>query len=334
MATVTVPFKPAAVPDTRSSVNGKTSKPPEPAPVLTSARIPDPADGPPPEAEPARLWTITPDAARELTGRHDHIVEQNRLIGMGRDGRNRKIRWDDVDKYSRDMGAGNWRGRNGQTVKLAWDGTVPDGQHRLMACIKADQPFETYVVFGVDPADQDTMDTGIPRKLHDQLHMRGEVQANNLAAIARWAWKWLRGARMRSGGGVARPSELELIEFIDSDERLRAATTWAVHAYQQFRPVRVSVYGMAWLLFHGSDHLAAEVFLDGVVTGANLKPGHPALAFRNRMISARSDQQRLREHEQLGYLIMAWNAFKEDRALARLQPPKGGFTPKTFPEPK
>jgi hypothetical protein len=331
MATILTPFD-TAEPGTKPGGNG--SHPQKAAPVLTSAQIPGPAGHAPAEPEAARLWTITPDTARELMAAHDHVVEQNHLSGAKRDGRNRKIRWDKVETYARDMKTGNWRGRNGQTIKIAWDGTVPDGQHRFMACIKAETPFETYVVFGVDPEDQDTMDTGIPRKIHDQLHMRGEVNANNLAAISRWAWKWLRGSRYRNGTGGPKPSELELIEFIDSDERLRGATVWAVQAYQGFRLVRVSVYGMAWLLFHGSDHLAAEVFLNGVVTGADLSPGHPALAFRNRMISAKSEQQRLSEHEQLGYLIMAWNAFKDDRTLAKLLPPRGGFSPKTFPEPK
>jgi hypothetical protein len=98
--------------------------------------------------------------------------------------------------------------------------------------------------------------------------------------------------------------------------------------------VNGSVYGRAWLLFHGFDHLAAEVFLDKILTGADLTEGHPALAFRNRIWRARENGERLNQYEQLGYLIMAWNAFKEERTLGKLLPPRGGFTPKTYPAPK
>ena len=95
-----------------------------------------------------------------------------------------------------------------------------------------------------------------------------------------------------------------------------------------------SVYGMAWLLFHGTDHLAAEVFLEKVLSGEDMKAGHPALAFRNRIWRARETGERLTQYTQLAYFIIAWNAFKEDRQLHILQLPKKGLTPKTFPEPK
>ena len=88
------------------------------------------------------------------------------------------------------------------------------------------------------------------------------------------------------------------------------------------------------MLFHGTDHLAAEVFLEKVLTGADLGEGHPALAFRNRIWKARENGERLTQHVQLAYFILAWNAFQEDRKLQFLQLPKKGLTPKTFPEPK
>jgi hypothetical protein len=129
------------------------------------------------------------------------------------------------------------------------------------------------------------------------------------------------------------PTHNEMLAFIDLEPRLREATAWADGARKQPLGVTGSVWGMAWLLFHGSDHPAAEVFLHKAVTGEDCAAGHPALAFRNRMLNAKADQQRFNQFEQLGYLIMAWNAFKEDRTLAKLLPPRSGFTPKAFPEP-
>jgi hypothetical protein len=95
-----------------------------------------------------------------------------------------------------------------------------------------------------------------------------------------------------------------------------------------------SVWGMAWLLFHGSDHLAAEVFLEKVLTGEDCPAGHPALAFRNRIWNAREAGERLTQYEQLAYLIIAWNAFKEERQLKLLKFPNGKLTVKNFPDVK
>ena len=101
-------------------------------------------------------------------------------------------------------------------------------------------------------------------------------------------------------------------------------------ARKDFRSVNGSVYGMAWLLFHGSDHLAAEVFLDKILTGEDLNAGirrwrsGTASGRRGRTASGSTARAaRLPDH--------AWNAFKEDRTLAKLLPPRGGLPPTTYP---
>jgi hypothetical protein len=91
---------------------------------------------------------------------------------------------------------------------------------------------------------------------------------------------------------------------------------------------------MAWILFNGTDPIAAQVFLDRVLDGAELPQGHPVLAFRARIWNSVENQERLSEQEQLALMILAWNAWREDRELSRMQLPKGGLTPKNFPEPR
>ena len=274
-----------------------------------------PNGSPPPVCKP-EVITITPEIAQEWTGLNT---------------RNRPVRYARVAQLARDMAAGKWV-LNGESVKIATDGTIIDGQHRLYACIKAGVPFETVVIRGLPLDVQDTVDIGAARKMSDQLALRGETQTALLAAVTRWALRWLHGAR-GSGGMDQEPTHAEMMAFIDIDPRLREAAIWANGARQRFKSVNGSVYGMAWLLFHGTDHLAAEVFLEKVLSGEDMKAGHPALAFRNRIWKARENGERLTPHVQLAYFIIAWNAFKEDRQLQFLQLPKKGLTPKTFPEP-
>jgi len=269
----------------------------------------------PPSCKP-EVMTVTPALAQEWATLNT---------------RNRPVRYSRVERFARDMKAGKWL-LNGETVKIAVNGTILDGQHRLYACIQSGVSFETVVIRGLPLEAQDTIDTGAARTMADQFGLRGEKCGTLLAAITRWAFAWLKGVRM-TGHANASPTHAEMIALLEAEPRLRDATAWADHARKEFRPVTGSVYGMAWLLFHGSDDLAAEVFLRKVITGEDCPAGHPALAFRNRMMTARDDGQRLNQHEQLGYMIMAWKAFQEDRTLAKLLPPRGGFTPKTFPEP-
>lgn len=288
------------------------------APFKTADQEKTTPNGAAPAACKPEVITITPDLARDWT-----------LLNT----RNRPVRYTKVARYARDMKARNWA-FNGETIKIATDGTIIDGQHRLYACIQADTPFDTIVIRGLPLEVQDTVDTGSVRTMSDQFGLHGEPNANLLAAITRWSFKWLRGVRVRSGHDQE-PTHSEMIALLEAEPRLREAAAWAERARRVREvPVTGSVWGMAWMLFHGANHLAAEVFLDKCLTGADCPAGHPALAFRSRMLTAKAEGQRLNQNEQLGYMIMAWNAFRDERTLVKLLPPRGGFTPKTFPEPK
>lgn len=291
-----------------------------PSPVVTPFKPPDVAatpNGTQPAVPKSETMTITPQIAQEW-------VTLNT--------RNRPVRYARVARFARDMKDGTWV-LNGETVKIAADGTILDGQHRLYACIQASVSFETFVIRGLPMEAQDTIDTGAARTMGDQFDLRGESHAKILASVTRWAYKWLHGER-GTGRADTDPTHAEMSALLTADPRLREAAEWADHARNSFRSVSGSVWGMAWMLFHGSDHLAAEVFLEKVLAGADLGEGHPALAFRNRIWRAREVGERLNQHEQLAYLIIAWNAFKDDRQITRLQAPKGKLTPANFPEPK
>lgn len=289
-------------------------------PVVTPFSPPETTASPngttPPACKP-EVMAVTPDLARDWT-----------VLNT----RNRPVRYAKVAQYARDMEAGKWL-LNGETVKIATDGTILDGQHRLYACIQADVPFETVVIRGLPAEAQDTIDTGMARKFADQLTLRGEVNTALLGAISRWAFKWMHGVRL-TGPADSEPTHNEMSALIEAEPRIRDACTFAIAARARFKSVTGSVWGMAWLLFHGSDHLAADVFLEKVLSGEDIGSGHPALAFRNRIWNAREAGERLTPYEQLAYLILAWNAFKADRPLKILKFTNGKLTPKNFPEPK
>lgn len=281
----------------------------------------------------ADMTEITPDLAKEWMVRHRTAVERNRVAAGGKARDNRPVRWGDVAAYARDMRAGKWT-RNGETIKVALDDTVIDGQHRLYACMQAEVPFWSLVATGVAPEAQDTIDTGIKRRLSDQLAIGNEPNAAILAGVARWSLRWLHGFRASGGDASYAPTHAEMLEYLAAEPRLRDAAAYAARARKQFRPVRVSVYAMGWMLLHGADHLAAEVFLERVIDGAELPARHPVLGFRARIANAKAAGERLNEHQQLALMISAWNAFRDDREMARPQLPAGGLTPKNFPVPK
>jgi hypothetical protein len=263
------------------------------------------------------LMTVTPEKAREWTARNTS---------------NRPLRVQFVAQLARDMKAGNWD-VNGETVKIADDGTLLDGQHRLYACIRAEVPFDTFVITGLPREVQRTMDAGAKRKVSDHLALAGEKNAAALAAVARWALIWTRGGRGRVGGDME-PTHAELLAFIDAEPRLRDASDFAIRARSDLRSVRPSVFGLSWLIFTGINDIEAQVFFDRVRDGADISVGHPVHTLRARIWRAREMEERLTEHEQLALFVMAWNHFRAGSSVARLQLPKGGLNAKNFPAPK
>lgn len=272
--------------------------------------------------------------AREWIRRHEATVAAERTANSGKARDNRPLRVESgVEKYARDMKTGKWH-RNGESVKIAWTGAIVDGQHRLYACVRADVSFWSVVVTGVDPSAQDTVDTGLPRRFSDQLAIANEKNPAILASVTRWSLRWLHGLRSNGGASGYQPTQVEMLDYLEVDPRLRMAAEFGARAKLEFKLVRPPVYAMAWMVLHGKDWNSAEVFLERILDGTDLPAGSPVLALRTRMINAKLGGERLNEHEQLALFCVAWNAFREDRKVSILKLPAGGLTPKNFPEPK
>jgi hypothetical protein len=288
--------------------------------TATTAAVRDPfrppAPLPVPVAAPAvEVMTITPELAREW-------LALNVL--------NRPVRNKHVSQLARDMKAGRWD-LNGETIKRAVDGGVLDGQHRLRACVASQSSFRAFVISGLPPEAQQTIDIGAARRMSDHLSLDGEKNASVLASVARLGLIWLRGGRGRMSFEMD-PTHAEMLAFVEAEPRLRDATDFAARVRKDLRPFRPAVWGVSWLLFTGVNDVAAQVFLERVRDGADIGIGHPAHTLRARIF--RSKDERLTEWEQLALIITAWNHFRDETPITKLLFPKGGLTPKNFPEPK
>ena len=97
--------------------------------------------------------TITPGEARQ-------ILEGNE--------NNRRLNMATVDYYRRQIENGVWQ-INGESIKLDDRGYLLDGQHRLLAIVKANKPVTTLVVRGLSSEAFKTIDAGKSRSMSDYL---------------------------------------------------------------------------------------------------------------------------------------------------------------------
>jgi hypothetical protein len=120
---------------------------------------------------PAYVYMITPQLAEWLL--------------KNRNGGNRPRSDRNIDLYAEAMEEKDWP-VTGATIIVGRAGFILDGQHRLCACVRSQESFMTYVVFGVDESNFTRIDTGRKRTNIDAFHIAGVPNAGTAAKAARW----------------------------------------------------------------------------------------------------------------------------------------------------
>ena len=126
-------------------------------------------DTAPPDS--ARVYTITPALA-------EYIIKN-------RNGANRTPNTAKIDEYIHAMETKRWP-VTGSTIVFSKGGFLLDGQHRLLACIRADVPITTFVVFNIPDSAFAMIDIGRKRSNVDAFQIARVSNPGTAAAAARW----------------------------------------------------------------------------------------------------------------------------------------------------
>ena len=86
---------------------------------------------------------------------------------------NRRVRKDVVDKYANEMLNGRWMENTGETIKIAKDGTLVDGQHRLLALMQSGVQLNMHVCTDMDKEVFHKIDQGAVRNGGDIFQIAG-----------------------------------------------------------------------------------------------------------------------------------------------------------------
>lgn len=249
---------------------------------------------------------------------------------MERNPSNRPLREYHINGLVRDIKAGHFV-LNGESIKFAPNGDLLDGQHRLSAISLAGKAVKSVVAYNVDPASMRTIDTGKKRSYADVLHMRGEYDPKTLAAVLRRIYLWEAGI-VGSSGGQIMPTPDELTDLFTQNPSIRESAEIASKLGTRSM-LPNSIVGLTHYLFSQDDRDKATWFMTKVYDGDGLSFGDPIYALRKRIMDMRISGGRVNETEALALTILAWNAARKGKKLARLQLPKGGLTASNFPRP-
>jgi len=256
---------------------------------------------------PKSQWeTITPKRAVEY-------LESNT--------RNRKVRARTVSFYARHIAEGEWE-PNGESIIFAEDGTLLDGQHRLLACVEAGKSFKTLVVRGCSNDAFLTIDQSIPRSAGDIVGLSGQAHANRKAAAARVILRVLeaepKGIRPQLS---TKSSHKEVLDCVQQYEALLNDGCVVVRNDDGTTICRPpAVFTGCYVLFARKNRKKADEFFSLLTTGEGLSKNHPIMKLRGTLIvAATMPNVKRKKSWVLALTIKAWNFFLQGKSVGNLK---------------
>ena len=230
-----------------------------------------------------------------------------------------------LDQYSTDMKNGKWV-LNGVPIIFSDTGALIDGQHRLLACIRAGVPFKTYVMRGVTASEAlQSIDVGNKRGKGDFLAFHGVKNGSAVASAALGFHKIADAQPTRSKGYKFRSSETlhshaALLLYVQEHPGIEMSVS-------QTREYGTLLTGWCSVEIAASSHAIfselidsakADEFLLGFATGAELGLSSPIYKVRERLKREAMSIAHLSAFAKTVLLIRAWNFWITGHAMLQM----------------
>lgn len=236
----------------------------------------------------ANVELITPESAAKM-------LEHNR--------NNPRIKIDHriINSYAEDIKRGNYF-LNGETIVFDANGDLKDGQHRLMAIVKAGIPVYMMVCRGIDPTIT-TFNYGKARRVNQELKVsqQAETLANVIVSFA---------YRFSNPKGTVR--EYIISHNEDIDNAIRISGLGVSHSIGIRRDIYTTIYLMLRTQYCTIPEI--ENFMRVVNTGFTDKDREctSAIVLRNALITGNGidTKKKIKARENMQFTFMAYRDFK------------------------
>lgn len=232
----------------------------------------------------------------------------------------RKYRPTYADGLARDMSNEHWE-FDGAPIKIDNEGNLFDGDHRMHAVIISGKPQLFLVIAGLPVAAYNTTDTGLARTYGDTLRRRGYQNVSQRTALVKLVGRWENGVSLDDTKRFTQP-ELDAIH----DKHVDSISRAVANAVSTARKTNLSgaLVAFSWWVLTQIDNEQAYTFMVSLAEGENLRRGQPVYTLRERL---RYDAEvRYTRNEYMSLVFSAWNAFREDREIQKVNLPSGNVT--------
>ena len=262
--------------------------------------------------------TMTPDLATTL------------LAGNTK---NRRLNSRHVKTLATAMTDGDWQ-LDGTPIRIAPDGLVLDGQHRLEAVRMSGMSVPMILIRDMDPAVQLVLDTGKLRSFKDYLLISGIQNATNVAGAGRLLWQYEHGHLKSTSSWSYRPSPSHAALwtlYLEREEELIQGLRRGEAVRKKIR-IAPSVAAVGYIILARID----EEDADGLYLELDFsEPAGAPAALLTRTLNARQDRhvRNFTQQEQMALLIKTWNMYRKGAIVEKLSWMQSPKKKEKFPQP-
>jgi hypothetical protein len=251
---------------------------------------------------------------------------------LARNVANRPLRPRYVESLSRQMQDGYWQ-LVGDPIRIAEDGRLLDGQHRLHAILTSGTTQQFVMVDGLDERAQLAMDSGIRRSFADILQMAGESNCRNIAAVTRLAlMRDLGYSYSDMAAGSVQFGSSELQATLDKHPELRDAAREGQSAFNAMR-IPASFAGFGWWEFGHINADDRDEFYRKIREKDFFGPTDPVSRLYTTMLENAASSRDIPRLTKFALFIKTWNHFRDGTEGKVLYWRRGGANPESFPTP-
>lgn len=203
---------------------------------------------------------------------------------------------------------------NGESIIIADDGYLNDGQHRLMACVETGKPFRTNLVFGVPRETRFTIDTGAGKTSATLMSMSGVPCASAATAAIGCYLLYEHNIYHYSATGLV--TAQDLLDFYTANST-EVDTAVRITGVRTGKRMGQSALAAAYMILSRVSPKHVDNFFDMLLVGANLPARSPVLSLRNKLMA--TSIAHMRNHIRLEVTLRSWNAHRlgESRVQVR-----------------
>lgn len=241
---------------------------------------------------------ITPQLAKELLSKNN----TNRVISKGR-----------ISLYANDMLEGRWKENTAEFIKVADNGDILDGQHRLLAIVQSNCPIWFHTAFGLNKSVFDVLDTGKVRSSADAFSVE---KIDNYKIISSTVKGYL--VLTKNNMTTARESlasqkltnTIVLEEYSSRPEFWQEVCSFSQRSYRNFSHIlSPSFIGTLYSYLYNISPEDSRNFINQVCSGDTIT-NSSITVLRRALLKDKVSSRKMQFPDKFAIIIKTWNAFR------------------------